>query len=220
MVIGLLAVTAIPTTIGVGQAISAQKRQNAASREQEKVNLMAMFPSNGSFREAGYCVLIGGKASQRLSRHFTTWGESNATQLLIDLPDHPVKAHRFCGYYFKYPSEEDHLGLVSTIAEDPPMLNWIFANQDSHAVEFGGRKDTMGHVIGPWGWTDDGEYLTLKGKYDTFVAVEMSAGGQKLWAMCWDPDGQILEQVGQDKCKPLRLRRKPLLGMESKYVKD
>lgn len=68
--LGLLAVTAIPTTIGVGQAISAQKRQNAASREQEKVNLMAMFPDEeGSFYEAGYCVLIGGKVgdTQRLA---------------------------------------------------------------------------------------------------------------------------------------------------------
>lgn len=64
MVIGLLAVTAIPTVIGVGQAVSAQKKQNAASREQEKVNLMAMFEGEEGFYEAGYCVLIGGKVSK------------------------------------------------------------------------------------------------------------------------------------------------------------
>lgn len=100
------------------------------------------------------------------------------------------------------------------------MLNWIFINRESHAAEYGGRKDTIGHVIGPWGWTEDGDHLTLEGGYETFVALEMDAGERKLWAVCWDPDGRILEQVGPGRCKPLRLKRKSLLGMDSKYVKD
>jgi hypothetical protein len=61
MVIGLLAVTAIPTVTGVGQAISAQKRQNAAQKETSKFHLTAMMESNGELREVGFCVLTDGK---------------------------------------------------------------------------------------------------------------------------------------------------------------
>ena len=58
MVIGLLAIAAIPTVIGVGQAVSAQKKANASSKEQEKFNVVAMMPTKGDeLREAGFCVL-------------------------------------------------------------------------------------------------------------------------------------------------------------------
>jgi hypothetical protein len=61
MVIGLLAIAAIPTVTGVGQAISAQKKQNAASREQEKCYLAGMLPTSRGFEDAGFIVLIGGQ---------------------------------------------------------------------------------------------------------------------------------------------------------------
>ncbi|KAH8179135.1 hypothetical protein LIA77_00654 [Sarocladium implicatum] len=204
MVIGLLAIAAIPTVTGVGQAISAQKKQNAASREQEKCYMAGMLPSSNGFEDAGFCVLIGG-------------------QLFIDLPEYPVPGHKFCGYYFNYPSEEGHRGLVSTISDDPPMLNWIFVDKDTHAVRYGGRKDTIGHVIGPWGWSDDadGRFLTLQGNHAPFVARRAEIGGGRvLWGLYWDPDQEMLEALDADQCKPLRLHRKPVLGMESKYVRD
>lgn len=63
MVIGLLAVTAIPTIIGVGNSISAQQKQNAMmSKEQEKFHLTAMLPTGeGELREAAFCVLVDGQ---------------------------------------------------------------------------------------------------------------------------------------------------------------
>lgn len=71
--IGLLAVTAIPTVIGVGQAISAQKKQNAAvSKEQEKFNLIAMLdaPENpDGYEDAAICVLKDKKVCMPFSRH-------------------------------------------------------------------------------------------------------------------------------------------------------
>lgn len=69
MVIGLLAVAAIPTITGVGNAISAQKRQNASSKEQEKFQLTAMLPIEGELREAAFCVLVDGKV--RITLHET-----------------------------------------------------------------------------------------------------------------------------------------------------
>lgn len=56
-VLGLLTITAIPTTIGVSQAVSAQKKQNAAEKERAKFKLAAVLPDG---REA-FCVLTDGK---------------------------------------------------------------------------------------------------------------------------------------------------------------
>ena len=71
MVIGLLSVVAIPTVIGVGQAVSAQKRQNAAAKEQEKFFIVPMLPDGRGFGDSAFCVLGGGKASKRTPRSFT-----------------------------------------------------------------------------------------------------------------------------------------------------
>ncbi|KAH7305569.1 hypothetical protein B0I35DRAFT_362055 [Stachybotrys elegans] len=213
MVIGLLAITAIPTTIGVGQAISAQKKQNASvSKEQEKFYLVAMFneaeddDDYDDFQDAATCVLIDGK-------------------LYLNLPEHPVVGHKFCGWYFKYPSEEGHLGLVSMVSNDPPLLNWIYVDKDSHAVTYGGRKDTLGHVIGPWGWSDDERLLSLEGEDALFVAVKEEHQKDDgtvtaRWAVYWDPEGEIEEREGEDRCQEVRLRRQMQLGMESRYVRD
>ncbi|KPM35101.1 hypothetical protein AK830_g11458 [Neonectria ditissima] len=212
MVIGLLAITAIPTVIGVGQAISAQKQQNASlTKEQEKFHLTAMMKRKGKLEETGTGVLVNNK-------------------LYFDLPDYPVEGHKFCGYFFKYPSEEGHRGMVSTIAVDPPMLNWIYVNAETHAVEYGARKDTVGHVIGPWGWTEDERFLTLEGDDDAFVAVkeeedknedEDGPGDDGRWAVYWDPEGEIKEKHGSHKkCRSVALRRRPQMGVESRYVKD
>lgn len=61
MVIGLLAIAAIPTVTGVSQAISAQKKANAASKDQEKFHLTAMIKMGNEFREGAFCVLKDNK---------------------------------------------------------------------------------------------------------------------------------------------------------------
>lgn len=106
-----------------------------------------------------------------------------------------MPGHKFTGYYFQYPSEEKHLGLVSTIADDPPMLNWIFVDKDNNLLRHGGRQETLGgHVIGPWYWTDDEEWLTLDKDDSHFVAVLLP---NDKWSIAWDRDGRIRES-GED----------------------
>ena len=63
MAIGLLAVAAIPSTIGVCQALSAQKKQNA--NQKEKVKFMATAELSIDGEPAVECpiVLINGKVS-------------------------------------------------------------------------------------------------------------------------------------------------------------
>lgn len=73
MVIGLLAITAIPTVVGVGQALSAQKKQNEAAKEKVKFGLGISMTINGKEEEA-IGVLTDGKVRRAHSNH--TMGRS------------------------------------------------------------------------------------------------------------------------------------------------
>ena len=153
-----------------------------------------------------------------------------------------MPGHKFTGYYFTYPSEEQLTGLVSTIADDPPMLNWMYVDKEDSMVRHGGRQATLGHTIGPWYWSDDEQWLTLEGNAFQFVAVQLE---NKKWAIAWDKDGKFSrggvlsdtepetesETEGREgkqgsapserplKWLPIMLRRKMQLGMESRFVK-
>lgn len=145
------------------------------------------------------------------------------------MPGDPAPGHPFCGWYFKYPGDEGHLGLVSSIAVDPPMLNWIYADAGTGQLRHGGRKDTIGHVIGPWGWSRDETLLVLKGEdgYGSFVARrgggeeedgdgdgDGDGGGDTRWRVYWDPEGKV------EGARPVRLRRRMQLGIDSSYVRN
>ncbi|EPE09031.1 hypothetical protein F503_06807 [Ophiostoma piceae UAMH 11346] len=197
MVIGLLSVAAIPSTIGVCQALSAQKKQNAAQKE--KVKFMATAELSVAGEPAVDCHV-----------------------LCLDHPNAPAPGHKFAGYYFTYPSDEAFLGLVSTIADDPPMLNWIYIHKDTGMMQHAGRKDTIGHLVGPWGWTDDDQWLTLGGLATGFMAAEDEKAhtwhifldrGEK------DSESELLFDRRQRQV-PILIRRRLELGMESRYVRD
>lgn len=125
------------------------------------------------------------------------------------------------------------MGLVSSIKDDPPMLNWIYINAETNALEHGARKDATGHTIGPWGWSADERFLTIGGSPDGFVASREAVDGVdsvERWAICWDGDAlpsgdEKDEKDGSRKqrrrhVQSIRLCRKPILGMESSYVKN
>jgi len=64
MVIGLLTIAAIPTTVGVCQALSAQKKANNAEKEKAKFNLTTTVSLDGGDRfEECWCVLGAGRVS-------------------------------------------------------------------------------------------------------------------------------------------------------------
>lgn len=41
-------------------------------------------------------------------------------------------------------------GMVTTIADDPPFLNWVYVDQKTHELKYGVRDDTQDHVVGPF----------------------------------------------------------------------
>jgi hypothetical protein len=63
MVIGLLIVSAIPTTIGVCEALSEQKKANAAAKEKAKFYLTATVCLDDNGPVECWCVLKDGKVS-------------------------------------------------------------------------------------------------------------------------------------------------------------
>lgn len=63
MVIGLLVIAGIPTTIGVCEALSAQKKANNAAKEKAKFHLTASISLDGGPPEECFCVLRDGRVS-------------------------------------------------------------------------------------------------------------------------------------------------------------
>lgn len=63
MVIGLLVVSAIPTTIGICQGLSAQKKANAAAKEKAKFHLTTTLCLDGNEPVECWCILKDGKVS-------------------------------------------------------------------------------------------------------------------------------------------------------------
>jgi len=61
MVLGLLVIAGIPTTIGVAEAVSAQKKQNAAEKEKAKFQMMVKLSIDQGPAEDCWVVLVGGK---------------------------------------------------------------------------------------------------------------------------------------------------------------
>ncbi|KAG8411705.1 hypothetical protein J3458_015292 [Metarhizium acridum] len=91
--------------------------------------------------------------------------------------------HLFAGYYLPYP-DSAYEGLVSTISNDPPMLNWIYVDKNTHEVKYGERSAAQGHITGPFDCTRQDRRLTLEG-WEGFAAVEESPG---IWALYFDRD--------------------------------
>ncbi|KAL8369559.1 hypothetical protein RB595_000067 [Gaeumannomyces hyphopodioides] len=125
--------------------------------------------------------------------------------VLKDDNESPVEGHKFTGYYFTYPSEEQHKGVISAISIDPPMLNWVYVNKDTATLRYGGRKDTLGHVIGPWWWSEDETYLTLRGLADGFVAEEDPAS--RKWFLRYSLPQQQQQPGARDSSKGDRHHR-------------
>lgn len=121
------------------------------------------------------------------------------------------------------------------------MLNWLYVDAATGALRYGSRKDTVGHVYGPWGWSEDEQFLTMDEDDWRFMAVEEEDDeGMLVWAvyLSRDRDGSLkpkAERGGEDegqeeeeqvedvrytqKWAPIRLMRKLQLGVESGYVK-
>lgn len=182
MVLGLLAIAGIPTTIGVAEGVSEGRKGEDAEVEEARMRKFHLecFCEGKSGATEG---ISGGRVVLRGGKLYIERENAAPAQ----------RRHPFEGFYIGYPDPERPrplpLGLVSTISEDPPMLNWIYVDKDTREVKYGNRTQSRAHVVGSWGW-DAGEEggaggLTLEGG-EGAVAVETGGG----WEIRWeDEDG-------------------------------
>ncbi|KAM5348283.1 hypothetical protein ACJ41O_008107 [Fusarium nematophilum] len=98
------------------------------------------------------------------------------------------KGYAFSGYYLPYPDTE-YEGLVTTISDDPPMLNWIYVDKNTYEVKYGVRADAQDHITGPFDCTKQDRRMTVEG-WEGFCAVEEMPG---IWALYYDRDDDGLK---------------------------
>ncbi|KAJ0425824.1 hypothetical protein BJY00DRAFT_160457 [Aspergillus carlsbadensis] len=184
MVIGLLAITAIPTVTGIALGCSEQRKQN--KREDDEKRMSKFYTDVECFEKE---ELHGKRAVLRDNK------------IYIDDPspaNRKAEAHAGQAFYIDYP-EPDHmkdlkrgLGLVTTIQDNPPMLNWIYADKETHELKYGNRTQSCEHIPGPWDWRDDEATITLERPSRGFYAVKEEDGS---WAIYFDRDRDELRWV-------------------------
>lgn len=96
--------------------------------------------------------------------------------------------HPFAGYYLPYP-DTNYEGLVSTISDDPPILNWVYVDGKTYEVKYGLRVDAQPNITGPFDCTRQDRRMTLQG-WEGFVAVEEEP---HVWAIYFDRDDDGLK---------------------------
>lgn len=109
-------------------------------------------------------------------------------KLYVQLPSYKGEPlHPFSGYYLPYP-DSNFEGLVSTISDQPPQLNWIYLDTHSKIsqISHGLRAEAEEGLTGPWGARvcSDGEIRFLMENWEGFIAVETEETG--LWSLCFD----------------------------------
>lgn len=107
-------------------------------------------------------------------------------------PKSPSIDHPFAGYFLPFPEQNwgrKGEGLVSTISDEPPQLNWIYVDQDTYEIKYGNRIEAEPHFVGPWDCTRIDKRLTMEG-WEGFMAVKEAPG---LWGLYFDRDDNGLE---------------------------
>jgi hypothetical protein len=107
-------------------------------------------------------------------------------KLFVQLPTYTgTPNHPFSGYYLPYPNSNFE-GLVSTISDNPPQLNWIYLDTGSAEIRHGLRAEAELGLTGPWGARvlSNGEIRFLMENWEGFIAVETDELG--LWRLCFD----------------------------------
>lgn len=122
-------------------------------------------------------------------------------------------------FYIEYPEPEElkylkrerGLGLPTYVQDNPPLLNWIYADKETHELRYGNRSQSVEQVVEPWDWCKEERIISLEDKQTAFVAVEEEEGE---WALYYDRDGdelaRVLEEQGMLDCAfvPVTLVRK------------
>ncbi|KAH7083192.1 hypothetical protein BKA63DRAFT_584465 [Paraphoma chrysanthemicola] len=96
--------------------------------------------------------------------------------------------HAYAGYYLPYP-DSNHEGLVTTITDVAPVMNWVYIDRETHEAKYGVRVDAQPNFTGPFDCTRQDRRLTFAG-WEGWCAVEEQPGS---WALYFDVDDDGLK---------------------------
>lgn len=198
----LLALTVCPAMLGTQEAIrQSQSKNKREEHRARRCNLVVSCckPSIRSRDINGKLVVLKDQKVRSLQNpspppvhEELALTQQRRSQLYItnEVPSHDgtgsdsvFSGHPFSGYFLPYPDSQ-YEGLVSTISEDPPMLNWIYVDRNTYEVKYGVRAEAQEHLTGPFDCTRQDRRMTLEG-WEGFVAVEEFPG---IWALYFDRD--------------------------------
>lgn len=180
-------IVGIPTVTGVAEGVHHQKEQNKLANDDTR---MVKFYLDVFCSEKSSKVKEVHDAMIVLKNDKVYLSKKGPNGLPIAARGNAAP-HPFTGFYVMYPDEERNpreRGLVSTISNDPPMLNWIYVDRNTRELKYGNRTQSIKHIVGPWDWTEDEVGLTLE-EWEGFAAVEEEKGE---WALYYDIDDDRL----------------------------
>ncbi|EPE03866.1 hypothetical protein F503_01756 [Ophiostoma piceae UAMH 11346] len=160
---------------------SSQRRARREEHRSRKNNLVVHCPKSSAYSP----LLQGRRVVLSGNNCFVDTGDGD---------DSTPFGHSFAGYYLPYP-EAGHAGLVSTITDVAPIMNWVFVDRTTYALCYGARAASQGQLTGPWDCTRQERRMTLCG-WEGFVAVRFppdTPGLGGLWVLFFDCDGDHLQ---------------------------
>ncbi|RYP06645.1 hypothetical protein DL764_003029 [Monosporascus ibericus] len=166
----LLALTICPAMLGTQEAIRQSQSKNKREEHRARRCNLVVSCVKPSIRSRD----INGKLVLYITSEAPSY-DDNASDV--------SSGHPFAGYYLPYPDTQ-YEGLVSTISDNPPVLNWIYVDKDTYEVKYGVRAEAQEHLTGPFDCTRQDRRMTLEG-WEGFAAVEEFPG---IWALYFDRD--------------------------------
>ncbi|KAH6865576.1 hypothetical protein BKA58DRAFT_389746 [Alternaria rosae] len=169
MVLSILIATIVaPGLLGSQEAIrQSQSKEKREEHRARRCNLIATcVKSSPRSRE------INGR--QVVLRNGKLWIDTGTE-------DGSPLGHPYAGYYLPYP-DTNYEGLVTTITDVAPIMNWVYVDRDTGEAKYGVRADAQPHLTGPFDCTRQDRRLTFDG-WEGWCAVEQAPG---LWGLYFD----------------------------------
>lgn len=164
----LVAIIAAPGLLGSQEAIrQSQSKEKREEHRARRCNLIATcVKSSIRSRE------INGRPV--VLRNGKLWIDTGTD-------DGEPLGHPYAGYYLPYP-DSSYEGLVTTITDAAPIMNWVYIDKETHEAKYGVRVDAQPNLTGPFDCTRQDRRMTFEG-WEGWCAVEEAAG---LWALYFD----------------------------------
>jgi hypothetical protein len=120
--------------------------------------------------------------------------------------------HTYAGYYLPYPDTK-YEGLVTTITDAAPIMNWVYVDAVTYEVKYGVRADAQPNLTGPFDCTRQDRRLTFDG-WEGWCAVEEYEG---YWCLYFDVDDDGLKSKVASGIRVLEIE---LSRKEKRFKKD